>query len=184
MFSAAGVRSDAMCQSSATAVFTQMSASLHGLHDASTGVRALRLRARCETRCVCNPVLSPLSRAVEALQSEGVSGAGPAHGHAEAPHHERVSAVVAGVAHQQLREGLHRSSLWAPHACVCSSFTVFVLHTDGHLLQQQPGFLRVVSRLRSARRRGEPAAGRQRDREQEACRHIHERHQKGHSLDY
>ncbi|XP_048062025.1 protein phosphatase 1 regulatory subunit 21 [Megalobrama amblycephala] len=30
------VRSDAMCQSSATAVFTQMSASLHGLHDVST----------------------------------------------------------------------------------------------------------------------------------------------------
>ncbi|XP_051773194.1 protein phosphatase 1 regulatory subunit 21 isoform X2 [Ctenopharyngodon idella] len=30
------VRSDAMCQSSANAVFTQMSASLHGLHDVST----------------------------------------------------------------------------------------------------------------------------------------------------
>ncbi len=43
---AAGVCSDAMCQSSANAVFTQMNVCLHGLHDAATGETHITVRVR------------------------------------------------------------------------------------------------------------------------------------------
>lgn len=56
LFCAAGVRLDAMCQSSANAVFTQLSAGLHGLHDVTRGemmsCHALDSRSTAAVSCL------------------------------------------------------------------------------------------------------------------------------------